>query len=177
MSGRHEFSEVAPAFVEMAHQIVWCTAATVDTQGRPRSRVLHPIWQWDGEQLVGWIATGPTPTKRAHLAHSPFISCNYWTPSQDTCVAECRASWAFDDATRKWLWKLFETTPPPVGYDPSIIPQWEAPTSDSFAALRLEPWRLRVFPGAALLGKAEPMVWQESTRSTEASRAEESTEV
>ena len=79
--------EIAPPFVKMAHEIVWCTAATVDRKGRPRSRVLHPIWDWDGTELTGWIATGPTPIKRAHLDASPYISCNYWSPSQDTCVA------------------------------------------------------------------------------------------
>ena len=83
--------QTAPAFVEMAHRIVWCSAASVDRQGRPRSRVLHPLWQWDGKRLSGWIATGPTPTKRAHLAASPYLSLNYWEPGQDTCVAECRA--------------------------------------------------------------------------------------
>src|SRR5207245_371477 len=57
--------QVAPTFVDMAHRIVWCSAATVDHQGRPRSRILHPLWEWDGAELVGWIATGPTPTKRA----------------------------------------------------------------------------------------------------------------
>src|SRR5579885_3419402 len=100
-------NEVAPAFVEMAHRIVWCSAATVDTRGRPRSRILHPIWQWDGERLAGLIATGPTRLKRAHLKASPFISLNYWSPSHDTCVAECRADWAFDDETRKRVWDLF----------------------------------------------------------------------
>lgn len=64
---------MAPAFVAMAHRIVWATAATVDAEGRPRSRILHPYWEWDGDagSLVGWIATGPTPLKRAHLARSP----------------------------------------------------------------------------------------------------------
>ena len=42
----NELSQVAPAFVEMAHHIVWCSAATVDARGRPRSRILHPYWQW-----------------------------------------------------------------------------------------------------------------------------------
>jgi hypothetical protein len=36
---------VAPAFVETAHRIVWCTVATVDGRGRPRTRILHPIWE------------------------------------------------------------------------------------------------------------------------------------
>jgi hypothetical protein len=141
-------AEVAPAFVEMAHRIVWSSAATVDEHGRPRSRILHPIWQWDGERLVGWIATSPTPTKRAHLSASPYISLSYWAPSQDTCVAECRATWAFDDAARITLWNLFLNTPPPLGYDPKIIPVWPSPTCDAFAALRLDPWRIRVMPAS-----------------------------
>ncbi len=149
----NDLSAVAPAIVEMAHHIVWCSAATVDPHGRPRSRILHPIWQWDGTRLVGWIGTGPTLTKRAHLATSPYMSLSYWSPSHDTCVAECRVTWAFDDATRTMVWELFRTAPPPVGYDPAIVPGWDTPTSDAFAALLLEPWRLRVFPGSVLLGQ------------------------
>lgn len=158
----HDLTQVAPAFVEMAHKIVWCSAATVDSSGRPRSRVLHPIWQWDGEMLVGWIGTGPTPVKRAHLQAHPYMSLNYWTPSHDTCVAECRASWAFDEETRTTVWNLFLDTPPPVGYDPTIIPEWDHPMSDAFAVLCVEPWRLRVFPGSVLLGQGgEVLTWQE----------------
>ena len=158
----NNLSEVAPAFVAMAHRIVWCSAATVDTRGRPRSRILHPIWQWENGQLVGWIATSPTPTKRAHLKASPYLSANYWAPSHDTCVADCRAAWAFDDATRIMVWELFRNGPKPVGYDPAIIPGWPSPTSDAFAALRLEPWRLRVFPGSVLLGQGgQVLTWQE----------------
>ncbi len=67
----HELTRVAPAFVEMAHRIVWASVATVDAHGRPRSRVLHPLWQWDGKRLIGWIATSPTPDKRAHQAAHP----------------------------------------------------------------------------------------------------------
>lgn len=156
-----DLSSVAPAFVEMAHTIVWCSAATVDRQGRPRARVLHPIWEWDGSALVGWIGTGPTPLKRAHLEQSPYISLNYWSPSQDTCVAECRASWAFDLETREMVWNKLKDAPPPVGYDPAIIPGWNEPSDDAFAALRLDPWRVRVFPGTVLMGQGgEVLTWQ-----------------
>lgn len=148
-----ELVDVAPAFVEMAHRIVWCTASTIDGQGRPRSRILHPIWEWDGERLSGWIATGPTPIKRADLARSPYVSLNYWAPDHDTCTADCRTQWFFDDETRTSVWNRFKDAPAPVGYDPALIPGWDAPTSDAFAALRLEPWRLRVFPGSVLLGQ------------------------
>jgi hypothetical protein len=122
----------------MAHRIVWCSVATVDRKGRPRSRVLHPIWEWDGTELVGWVGTAPTPLKRAHTEAHPHVSLNYWEPSQDTAVAE-------------W---------PPLGYDPSIIPGWDGPTCDAFAALRLDPWRLRVFPGSVLMGQGgDVLTW------------------
>lgn len=158
-----DLSTVAPEFITMAHRIVWASVATVDTQGRPRSRILHPIWQWDGHRLVGWIATSPSPTKRAHLAAHPYASVNYWSPAHDTCVAECRAALVYDDATRVMVWNLFRHGPEPVGYDPAIVPSWPGPTADAFAALRLEPWRLRVFPGSVLLGQGgRALVWREA---------------
>jgi hypothetical protein len=155
--------QVAPAFVEMAHRIVWCSAATVDGRGRPRSRILHPLWQWDGNHLVGWIGTSPTPTKRAHLQASPYMSLNYWSPSQDTCVAECRVEWILDDERREKVWNLFLNTPEPVGYNPTIIPNWTSPTCEAFAGLRLEPWRIRVMPATALMGQGGLVLkWREA---------------
>ena len=152
---------VAPAFVEMAHRIVWASAATVDGQGRPRQRILHPIWLWDGERLEGWIATGPTPLKKADLDRNPNISLNYWAPNHDTCSADCRTEWAFDDETRTMVWNLFKNGPAPVGYDPAIVPVWTSPTADTFAALHLEPYRLRVFPGTVLLGQGgDVLTWR-----------------
>jgi hypothetical protein len=148
-----ELAAVAPAFIEMAHRIVWCSVATVAPDGRPRSRILHPLWQWDGERLTGWVATGPTPAKRADLAASPYLSVSYWSPSHDTCTADCRAEWVLDDAARTMVWDLFVNAPAPVGYTPSIVPTWTSPTAPAFAALRLEPYRLRVFPGTVLLGQ------------------------
>ena len=154
-------NETAPAFVEMAHRIVWASVATVDTQGRPRSRILHPIWQWDGSELHGWVATGPTPIKRAHLQHSPYLSINYWSPSHDTCVAECQASWVDDLDTKTAIWNLFATAPALVGYDPKIVPVWTSLSAPAFGVLRLKAWRLRVFPGAVLMGQGgKVLTWQ-----------------
>jgi hypothetical protein len=154
---------VAPAFVEMAHAIVWATVATVDREGRPRTRILHPVWEWDGEALTGWIGTSPTPAKRAHLGQSPFVSVNYWTTSNDTCLADCRAEGVLDDEGRTAVWERLRTAPPPVGYDPIIVPPWyEGPTGSAFAGLRLSPWRLRVMPGTLMLqGEGELLSWRE----------------
>ena len=153
--------EIAPKFVEMAHQIAWCSAATVDAEGRPRSRILHPIWEWDGEQPTGWIATSKTPLKAAHLGHQPVISLSYWTPSQDTCVAECRTSWVEDAETRHHVWNSFVNGPEPVGYDPAMIPGWENADSEGFNPLKLDPWLLRVMPGESLMnGTYASLSWK-----------------
>jgi hypothetical protein len=156
-----DLATVAPAFVDMAHRIVWATVATVDDRERPRSRILHPLWTWDGDSLVGIVGTGPTPAKRAHLAHSPFVSVNYWSPDHDTCTAECRAEWILDDEGRRAVWQALAEGPAPVGYDPAIVPDWAGgPVSPAFAGLRLTPWRLRVFPGTVLMGRGgEVLTW------------------
>lgn len=158
-----DLAVVAPAFVTMAHRIVWATAATVDGEGRPRARILHPYWEWDGDAgtLVGWIATAPTPVKRAHLAKSPYVSLTYFAPDHDTCTAECGAEWVLDDEGREAVWRRFAEAPAPVGYDPSIVPVWsDGPRSPEFAGLRLTPWRLRVMPGSVMLGGGgETLTW------------------
>ena len=148
----------------MAHQIVWASVATVDRDGRPRSRILHPYWEWDGTDLIGWIATVPTPVKRAHIEAHPEVSISYWTPSHDTCSAECAVQWHLDDDTRRAVWDTFATAPAPVGYDPFIIPMWsDGPTSDQFAVLRLTPRRLRVMAGTVMTaGDGQPLVWTAS---------------
>lgn len=153
-----DLAQVAPHFVDMAHEIVWASVATVDTGNRPRSRVLHPIWVWDADNatLTGWVGTGPTKAKRSQLGHSPYASVNYWAPSQDTCTAECRAELVFDPDVRRMVWDLLKNAPPPVGYDPAIIPVWTSPEADTFAALKLEPYRLRVMRG-------EVMIYQRGT--------------
>lgn len=153
---------IAPAFVDMAHRIVWCTAATVDATGAPRTRVLHPVWEWHDGALRGWIATSPLSPKAAHLAHpgGARMSVTYWAPHHDTCTADCTVVWEDSPAERERGWQRFAEAPAPVGYDPSIIPGWESPASPSFGIIRLEPTRLRVMPGTVMMGGGgELLTW------------------
>jgi general stress protein 26 len=143
--------ETAPAFVEMAHQIVWASVATVDAAGAPTSRILHPYWVWDGTALVGWIGTANAAVKGRHLAANPNVSVSYWAPNHDTCTAHGTATFVSDAEKRTWLWESLKAAPPPLGFDPGMIPGWDDPSSEGFQALRIEPTRLRVFPGTMLL--------------------------
>ena len=146
---------VQDAFIAIAHRIVWCTVATVDRRGRPRSRVLHPYWELTDQGLQGWITTRPTPLKRAHLDHSPFVSCTYWDATQDTAIAECRAEWSDDKAH---AWELFRAAPEPLGHDPYKI--WpDGPDDPDAGVLRLEPWRLKVLTLDTLMGRSPALTW------------------
>ena len=154
---------IAPAFVTMAHSINTAAVATMDTSGKPRIRMLHPVWEWDGTELVDWIATVPTPLKRAHIAAQPHVSVNYWTPSQDTCSADCAVQWVFEDEARIAVWDKIKNTPAPVGYDPGQEPEWKdkGPTSENFAAWKLTPYRLRYLANALPIdGERDVRTWR-----------------
>jgi hypothetical protein len=51
--------------------------------------------------------------------------------------------------------------PKPVGYDPSIIPQWTSPQAPELGVLRLEPRALRVMPGTVMTkGEGALLTWR-----------------
>jgi len=133
---------VVDQFIDIAHRVVWCTMATVDRRGRPRSRVVHPVWRRVGDGLDGWVTVRRTPLKVAHLGHCPFVSCSYWDPRHDVAVAECRADWVEDPGEMAAAWEICRTTPAPAGFDPAAI--WpHGPSSPGAGVLHLRPWRLR----------------------------------
>lgn len=153
--------DTAPAFVAVAHRIVWATVATVDPTGQPRTRILHPIWEWDGVGLTGWIATGPTSPKARDLDHESRISLTYWDETHDVATADCETTWETDLEAKRAGWRRFAEGPEPVAYDPSIVAGWDSPESDAFGILRLDPLRLRVFPGSLLLrGTGQLLTWR-----------------
>lgn len=45
------FEDIQAEFMARAQQAVYCNVVTVDRKGRPRSRVMHLIW----EGPVGWV--------------------------------------------------------------------------------------------------------------------------
>src|SRR5213594_3991377 len=90
------FEEIQDEFLARVSRIVWCTVATVDRQGRPRTRILHPIW----EGTTGWIATGRHTLKTKHLAKNPWVSCSYWDQQHQQVYVDAKAEWV-DDPNEK----------------------------------------------------------------------------
>jgi hypothetical protein len=91
------FAEIEPEFIQRVHSVVWCNGATVDTRGRPRTRVLHPIW----EGATGWITTRRSSPKVKHLAARPFLSLAYIKDPFKPIYVECYAAWDGDLAARR----------------------------------------------------------------------------
>ena len=149
------FSEIADEFDARVKRIVWCTVATVDRQGRPRTRILHPIW----EGATGWIATGRETLKTKHLAKNPYVSLSYWDQQHQQIYADCKAEWVDDKAQKDRIWDLYKNTPPPLGYDPGII--WQGGREDAtYGLLKLTPWRIELYGLSSVMTGAESQVWR-----------------
>jgi len=148
------FSEIEAEFIQRVHTMVWCSAATVDAQGRPRSRVLHPIW----EGATGWIGTHRNSHKARHLEQNPYISLAYITDINNPVYADCMAEWVDDLEQKARIWELFKAAPEPLGYDPAST--FISPDHENFGLLKLTPWRIDLVSFPAESFEAGTKVWR-----------------
>src|SRR5579884_237444 len=107
-----DFAEIADEFMDRVRQAVWCNMATVDAQGRPRSRVIHPLW----EGSTGWITTRRNSHKGKHLAKHPYVSLAYIANIAKSVYADCQAEWVDDLGAQQHVWALASATPAPLGF-------------------------------------------------------------
>src|SRR4051794_17464289 len=106
---------------------VWCTLATTDPAGRPRTRIVHPMWERGDDGLVGWLGTRTGTPKLAHLARTPYASLLYWDPRHQQATIDAVVATHTDDATCERVWALMSSFPEPYGFDPT--PMWpDGPT-------------------------------------------------
>ncbi len=93
-----DFEPLREDFLRFTTDIVYCTVTTVDPKGRPRSRVMHPIFEVVDGVPQGWALTDRTPLKDRHLAANPHVACLYWSPAQNTVAIDCTAEWVTDES-------------------------------------------------------------------------------
>ncbi|HEX2315056.1 MAG TPA: pyridoxamine 5'-phosphate oxidase family protein [Thermomonospora sp.] len=149
------FDAIREQFETYIGDIVYATMTTVDAKGRPRARVLIPVWEIVDGRPLGWLATYRTPVKAAHLAGNPHTTFSYWTRRQNAVSVDTVAAWVDDLETKKHVWELYaRTSPPGAGYDLGQF--WREPGDPKLHVLRLEPWRVQVIRGADLQSK----IWQ-----------------
>jgi hypothetical protein len=144
--------------VAVTRHVVWCVLTTVDGTGRPRSRVVHPVWEHVDPGVRGWVTTRRSPVKTAHLAANPHVACAYAGAEHDVAYFDCTAAWASRDE-RHHAWELFRALPAPAGFDPGSI--WpDGPDAHGAEVLRLDPYRVQVGFAADLATGAPPRTWR-----------------
>lgn len=146
----NDFQQIAREFRERVFAMVWCNGATVDAEGRPRSRVIHPIW--DGQ--AAYLTTDPKTAKVKQLKASPFISLAYIADPFKPVYVECRVIWQNDLPTRQLVWDLFKNIPEPMGGDLKNV--WGHVDNPGYTVLRLEPWRIELYD---LLNQPNRKLW------------------
>ena len=141
------FSELAQEFLARITPSPWCSVATVDRWGRPRSRILHPVWEGD----VGWIGTRPQSHKARHLAGVPYVSLAYTSDVAKPVYVDCAVRWIDEAAETRRVWDVIAAAPSPMGYDPAPI--FGHAGDPGFGLLELTPWRVEVatMPTATLV--------------------------
>jgi hypothetical protein len=150
---------------EIVGRIVWSTVTTTDRLGRPRSRIMHPVWEITPQSVTGLIGSRPTPVKKAHIAQSPWLTCGYWSPDHDAAFVDCHVAWAGETGP---AWERLA-----AGYDPLTV--WpDGPSSPDFGALLLTPYRIQIIRGADIAaGHPTPLWTATGTTSTVDSDSDE----
>jgi hypothetical protein len=145
-----QFAEIQEELTKRVSSVIYCNLSTVNTEGRPRSRVVHPVW----EGTIGWLDTRPGSHKLKHLAQNPFVSLAYVSATTPVYI-DCKAEWIDDMAEKERVWNYIASLPAPYGYDPALI--FKTFDDASFGLLKLIPWRIELaqFPG-------KPLVWRQA---------------
>jgi hypothetical protein len=149
-----DYEQIREEVTRRASKHVWCNLATIDRAGRPRSRIVHPVWE--GPQ--GWFATFSGSHKEKHMASTPWVSCAY-VDAVEPMYIDAAVTEIGDLATKERVWEFIKTQrPEPYGFDPGTI--WtEGPGGANFGLFRLDPWRVQLT--TALPGKApETTIWR-----------------
>ncbi len=131
-------AEIAPEFIARAHRMVWCDMATVGPDDRPRTRVVHPVWEDD----TAWVTSLRTGPKADDIDRNPHVSLAYISDPLKPAYAECIASWVDDRAERIRIWQWIATHPEPLGYDTeTMFGSYDFP---DLTMLALKPWKIRL---------------------------------
>jgi len=144
-----QFEDIQAEFMARVQQAIYCNVATVDPKGRPRSRVMHVVW--DGP--IGWVITAPWSHKARHIAANPYVSLAYINNPMKPVYADCTAVWVQDASEQRRVWELHKTIPPPLGFDPAI--GYVGIEDRNFGLLQFTPWRIEL---AEL--KSESLIWR-----------------
>ena len=132
-------AEFAAELERRVRRIIWCTLATTDSEGRPRTRIVHPWWK----DATAWVTTRPGSPKVGHVTVIPAVSLLHWDPAQQVVTAECDARMERSPGERARVWDAIAAEPAPCGFGPGpIFPG--GPADPAFGPPRPEARRIEL---------------------------------
>ena len=144
------FADIQTEFLARVQKFVYCNMATIAPNNRPRSRVVHPVWEANG---TGWILSVPDTPKASHLAHCPYVSLAYIHDINAPVYLECVAGVVTGREEHLRVWDVIKHAPPPMGFDPE--PHYGSIDHPHWGVIRLDPYRIELY---TLRG--ESVVWR-----------------
>ncbi len=144
------FAEIQVEFMTRSQQAIYCNMATIDRQDRPRSRIMHPIWDGPIGRVISW----PTSHKAKHLERNPSVSLASIHDKNKPVYVDAVAEWVDEVEEKQRIWELHKTTSPPLGFDPQ--PHYGDINHHYYGLLRFTPWRIEL----GNLGN-ESIIWRQ----------------
>lgn len=143
------FNDIKSEFSTRVEKMIWCNVATISPKQRPRSRIMHPVW----EGSTGWVTSRRFATKAKHLEANPYVSLAYVADVAKPVYIECKAAWEDDMDEKIRVWDFLKSTPEPYGFDPTML--FQTQDNPNYGLLRLTPWRIELvnLPDAPLIWK------------------------
>ncbi len=146
-----QFSDIIEEFSCRVEKMIWCNVATIDHKQRPRSRIMHPVW----EDSIGWMTSRRHAYKAKHLAKNPFVSLAYVADVAKPLYIDCIAQWEDNVEEKLRVWEFIMSKPEPYGFDPGSI--FQSKDDPNYGLLQLTPIRIE------LVNLPEPStIWRNS---------------
>ena len=137
------------AVEEASKKAIWCALASVDAQGAPRVRIVHPTWEGD----VLWFATGTDSPKSRQIAREPRVDVQFLISPPDFVHILCRgrAELVKDPGEKKRVWDVIDYDlsqfwpggPDDVNYLPVKVVPERVELSKMFGTVDKKVWRRR----------------------------------
>lgn len=149
------FEEIVALARPVVDGIIYSSVATVSADGEPRSRIVHPVWNWDAP--VGWITVRPTSLMLRHLRRNPVITCSYWSSAHNAVYLDGMARPAREEELAS-VWNAVGSVTGPTAFDPiTIFP--DGPVPGTFCAVIVVPHRIRVVEAVRLASGGPYDLW------------------
>lgn len=129
-----------------SRKAVWCALASVDAQGAPRVRIVHPTW----EGRVLWVATGTGSPKARQISRDSRVDVQFVVSPPDFTHILCRgrAEIVTDSAEKKRVWSVFD-------YD--LAQFWPGgPADANYTLIGIHPVRVEL---SKMFGTIDKQVW------------------